>query len=593
MEDIEKIKLFSFDLWQKWIKERCYGLDTLTTINLHRDPNPHHALIEAYNELFVKNQRELFVEALLSFINEIIDACFNDIKTKKNIEYKQDEYLALERAITVLNRLDTNDIPSRAKAIVRKCSHVIPILNSEISTGNLHRLSLMIRNNIGDTISNAEILEAIKAQETFIVAFQIACKQNHLLAIGKYFSVFLKTAIESGQKTLIKTETFRLLKEYGKNSYEANSIIQEIRSSLSQIPEDIFDLIESACSSFNLQFIGTIPIMKVIESRKQAEKAKNILISVNDNYVGGKAYTNFVTDVLDNLAIITNSTIQTYPKGGARWDLTASFLAINQFDFCCDPYFKTISRSYLVDVVPFGHLKTFTAIVPNTASILRSPLTDTGLSFENRLFEFLKNSNSTPKEIVGILGETPSSAEVLNAIGPSSYYRDRIFNGASIIQLRSWLSEFPKSRIIICDIGVARDINELKYEDMKSPHFFLDKSKFDEKSTSGIEENTLIFDYKRPIQSGFIYPIADGQWYCIILDAVRNTLKNSFPEINWKIISDELVKIGVIPYSDDEFYFKLLALHEDPVFCKKYKEELIKLEKFEEIGIFEKNWLSK
>jgi len=205
-KDKEAFTSFTQEKWEKWIWERTHGIDTITCISVIRDPNPHHALIDAYRTLANQEERQTFVDALMTSLNRSLDKCKNYFKVEDAKPELEDELFALERHLQILNRLDDEDIPSRAKRTCRNCYDFVYKEPLPYRYGSLRRITLAVRSRVGDRISDADLREGLNSNETYVVAFRHALKKYNSLAISKFFPQFVKMALESQKIVAIKVD---------------------------------------------------------------------------------------------------------------------------------------------------------------------------------------------------------------------------------------------------------------------------------------------------------------------------------------------------------------------------------------------------
>jgi len=441
---------------------------------------------------------------------------------------------------------------TNVKRIFRDCHNFVYKNLSDDEYSSLKRITFAIQSQLGIQISNSDLKNALKSKETYVVAFRHALKENGLQAIGRFFPYFVKTSKKINRRVPIKIEINRLVNKYGRDPHGINMLSMQIRKVLENIPESFSPYIRKIARDVGIQIFETKPLKKVIQLRKAVVGSKGVLVYVKEGYAKSKQYNTLQEKMLERLKKSYKASLVQIPKDFIRWDQLATMLLQNRFEFCCDPYFKTGPRSYLVDVVQFGWIETFTCVIDAESEFLNGRLTDSALSFRDRL---IGTFQSTSKNLeVGVLGDTAATMEVNDALYDVPQFGNRMFQGISSEQLRSWISEFPERRLIICDHGIANDIRNVTRRQIREKHFQL-FSGFDKPFISGTRN--LIFKFSSSIPVGFITPHHDEDWTRELINVFRQVILEEFNYIRWQEIITELEELRIKCFSEDELYKSL------------------------------------
>lgn len=577
--------------WQKWICERTHSIDSIKPISIIRDPNPHHAIIDIYQMLENKRQRKEFVDGLMNSLNRSLMECRKYFKSSKVGEpnpHLDEELLAFERHLHILNRIHDEDVKemkkkNRIKRICRDCYNFVHQEPSFNNYGSLRRITLAVRSRVGDSISNNDLLNGLRSEETYVVAFRCALEKENVRAIGKFFPQFIKMALQKQKKVLIKVELMRLLEHYGNDPFSTSMVSQQLRKAFDSISKsiskEVATEIKCIADEVGIEVYETKPVKEAIEQRKPNSRAKSAIVYLNDQYVKGPFYNALVNKILQRLKDTNEAILVPVSTGKIRWDHLASFLLKNNVDFCMDPYFRTGPRGQLVNVVQYGWIKTFTCVINGESKLLEGKLTDLGLSFRDRIIGTMESVEENLE--IGVLGETAATMEVLGALYNVTNLSARIFTGTSSEHLRYWLSEFPDKRIVICDHGVADDIKQVKQKSIEAAHYpILDG--FNRPYISGIPQ--LTFEFSQPIPVGFVYPLHDAEWCNEIIRTFRQVLVENWEDIRWRDITPELEKLGIKAFKEEDL-FKYLGIKELYDMHRK-REEAVETENYENAAIW-------
>lgn len=286
------------------------------------------------------------------------------------------------------------------------------------------------------------------------------------------------------------------------------------------------------------------PIRRAIQERRGSSQ----IVWVNEGYLKTEIYKELYLAILDNLQQMTQATSRIQlPPGSIQWDLLASFINENQFDFCCDPYFKTVPRSRLVEIIQFGWLKSFKCVVNGRSNLYFADaiLKQQHRPFKERLLEVLLTSTEDIR--IGILGETAAGLEVVRILSPFPNFSKRVLASISPEHLRWWLNQDSERRFAVCDNQVATTIEDMT-DEYHAKHF-------------PPPANNILFHYtsedrighfEQPIPVGFMYPVGDAEWGLMLREAFANAIIQLLNNENQWVddagqpsLSAELKTIGV------------------------------------------------
>lgn len=545
--------------WERWIWERAHGTDTLTSIPLIRDPNPHFAVVDAYRSLSNDKCRKLVIEALAGCLHREIEVCNCSSKQQDVFE---DELLGLQRILEILNRMDIEDVERiRLRQVVnRACRAVYDFVHGSCANEEhpiLRRLVLAVRSQFRDRILRTEIEESLDSDATFVVAFQHSVEQFSVAAVSDYFRRFVQTALRINKPQAVKMELARLKDRYASDVFSTAKLMEYLAKAVSALPQEECEVIKEMAGALGLEILETKPVKAAIQMRKLDKHALPVMYVPSEIYVSGKQYRTFVDAVIRHLCESNHA--RRDERGYIPWDDLASYLVLNYFDFCAAPYFRTGPRGHLINVIPIGTGKTFTCVLDSTChwQFADWPLVDRGLSFKKRLtrtIDRVRVGDLRQRLTVGVLNCTAAAAEVVLALSDHAYPEDEaktiLFTGTSIEHLRHWLDQNREHAFVICDHGVAHDLIKMQPQTLGEYGYPVLPQSSPPRYISGKPETPdnppLVFDFLSALSAGFMYPRDDAEWCKEIAQAIQKVIMqtNNFGSM-WRDITEELTTLGI------------------------------------------------
>lgn len=254
---------------------------------------------------------------------------------------------------------------------------------------------------------------------------------------------------------------------------------------------------------------------------------------VMPKYVTGNAFKFLVRQILKQLKYKNQFIIgfDRIPQEYVNWDQLALHMHEGLIDFCGEAYYLTESRQFLVDIVQFGHLSTFTCLIKKDSRMHKILIDniDTynlrndkkGTIFQRRMKDVIGSVRNLE---IGVFGDHAAASEANRYLSPFLISR-RIQTKSNDQELLDWINYKSHNRMLILDHSDAGAL-------IKKAHDSLYVTK----------EKELIFKYKKRIPVGFIYPAEDRQWRKEISNAFAKAIIKNLKKISWEKVSSDLKK---------------------------------------------------
>jgi hypothetical protein len=542
----------SVEMWQSRIWERCHGIDSQTPESPMGDPNPHHALIDAYRNASSAAQGA-FADALklcLSGSLQLLKQLRLAEGAGAEIEL---ERLALERGLAVLHEVDAGQFSSGTGAVVREIFAFLSDRADETSVPLL-RAAMAGRLHVGDPIGSYGIKQALQSPDLCVIGFRAALSEFGIGAVRQFLPSFVETTLGTHQEILARVLLTDLHTKYGCGATTEGQLVREIELARESMRAEHAQRVAELAGAIGIRLHGTKPVREAIRSR-QADTGNPALVVVNGDYVQGEGYRAFVDEVVDYLKETTGSFPLNESAEKFGWERLAIFALKNLFDFCRDPYFNRDPRDRLVDVVRFGSVDTFTAVVRTGTNLAKGPLSVQDWSFRERLIETLQRFECD----VGILGETAAALEVVDVL--SGYTRYKAFTASSTQELREWIQADPQRRFACCDYGTASALLSK-----------LEAQKWDW-SNPATDDKRLRFPYKNSVPVGFLFPSTDQSWGAEIAIGFRRALEGEEKIKRWAQVANELREVGIEPWTATQIALHVFQDHHFAMQCAAWEDD--------------------
>ena len=542
-QDKEQISSFSSAEWSDWVLQRVHGRDTWTGMDAARDPNPHLAVISAYNSIKTEERIKPALVGRVEALGLQLGWLQKKLSSNMPLDDSLEEALGAIRLVKVFGEVDLAAL-TRCRLVIRVRTYLRDFQSladeraaAQNEYSQLQMLVFGVRSRFNDRISLRLVKNFLGLPNACVVAFRHAVKAFGLEHIENFLVPFVSTAWDS-KKTTIKLELIRLLDIYGTDIPSRHDIREGILKTMKRL-----DAPKSAYIQELVQAIGMrIPIDRTvklaIQDRKPHEQARGILRVVSDSpYINSKLYREFCRTMTDSLANRNNATIESLKSD--NYDHMAEEQFIHLIDFATTAYFLSPIRAHFINVVPIGTVKAFTLIVDPRfyTHILKTRLCDAGIPrFSDRLISFLQHYDKEQGNIhIGVYLGTTAANEVMHVLGEYAFSPE-LHRGVSAEDLANWLTRSDKKGyLVFCDFGIASEIDE---------HF-----------PGGVygrwqdyeEHKQIIFKYDNIMPIGFMYPEKDTNWCTQIIDAIAIALEEHWH--NWKAIRVAGLRAGLDIYS--------------------------------------------
>ncbi|MEW8552637.1 MAG: hypothetical protein AB2605_02495 [Candidatus Thiodiazotropha sp.] len=423
--------------------------------------------------------------------------------------------------------------------------------NSKISTNEFEILPVLSRvpqkhdHSIKRAVKTV-IHESLGLHDLFVLHSERELEINETLRIG---------GTRSAALSILLRDYVRLCRRLFPNNGIVPPRTKDALDRLS-VEEDRADSITLASEEESLI---PVPIRSRIESRKNKDKGAWFVVA-NGKYIAGESYRVFVTDLIKRI-VSADDKIKEIPSNKIKWELLATQIRDGVFDFCQDPYIVTTSRSHLLGVLRFGHVKTFTIYVRKDSAI-HSEL----MGLYNRiqgeedwtflyalkhlrqadsLQEMFSNriDNGEEQDVIAGWEDTAATSECQWALAQEK-------SGAvaatfsSTNELYEWICDKPDKgeRMIVCDHGVVQMLNKKNDEGNGNPTF-----------VGGTPELTFRFKPKSGFPVGYAYPIEDEEWGRLLAECFADLVTNEIlTKDKWEGVTLDLknVEIEALEFKD-------------------------------------------